>query len=79
MLLSLIIKIKDIHHCKKLIMFMLLSEQATGNPRGLHGRPGSHGHHIGDLWFWFSTLLASVVQPRALLSCVIVMLQVMGK
>jgi len=58
---------------------MLLSEQATGNPHGPYGRPGSHGHHVGDLWFWFSTLLASVVQPRALLSYVSVMLQTMDK
>ena len=60
-------------------MFMLLSEQATGNPQGPYGRPGSRGHHVGYLWFRFSTLLASVVQPRALLSCVSVTLQAVGE
>jgi len=38
-------------------MLMLLSEQATGNPHGPYGWPGSRGHHVGDLWFRFSTLL----------------------
>jgi len=56
-------------------MFMLLSEQAMGNPHGPYGRPGSHGHHVDDPWFRFSMLLASIVRPRALLSCVSVMLQ----
>jgi len=60
-------------------MFMLLSEQTTGNPHGPYGQPGSRGYHVGDPWFRFSTLLASVVQPRALLSCVSVMLQATGK
>jgi len=60
---------------KTLIMFMLLSEQATGNPHGRYGRPGSRGHDVGDPWFRFSTLLESVVQPRVLLSCVSVTLQ----
>ena len=52
---------------------MLLSEQATGNPHGPYGQLGSRGHHVGDPWFRFSTLLASVAQPRALLLCVSVM------
>jgi len=60
-------------------MFMLLSEHAMGNPHGLYRWPGSRGHHVGDPWFRFSMLLASVVQPRALLSCVSVMLQATGK
>jgi len=60
-------------------MFMLLSEQAMGNPHGPYGRPGSHGHHVDDPWFRFSVLLASIVRPRALLSCVSVMLQATGK
>jgi len=47
MMLSLKTKIKDII-AKKLIMFMLLSEQATGNPHGPYRGPGSGGHH--DLW-----------------------------
>jgi len=34
-------------------MFMLLSEQATGNPHGLYGQPSSRGHHVGDLRFMF--------------------------
>jgi len=31
-------------------MFMLLSEQATGNPHGdgPYRRPGCGGHHLGD-------------------------------
>jgi len=64
---------------RKLIVFILLSEQAMGNPHGSYGRPGSCGHHVGDPWFRFSRLLASVVQPKALLSCVSVMLQATGK
>ena len=55
-------------------MFMLLSEHAMGNPHGPYRRYGSGGHHVGDPWFRLSTLLASVVQPGALLSCVSVML-----
>ena len=46
---------------------MLLSEQATGNPHGPYGRPGSRGHHVGDPWFRFSTLLASAGQPSVTL------------
>jgi len=42
-------------------MFMLLSEQATGNPHSPYGRPDSRGHHIGDPWFRFSMLLVSRV------------------
>jgi len=60
-------------------MFMPLSEQATRNPHNPYGRPCSRGHHAGDPWFRFSTLLASVAQPGALLSCVSVMLQATGK
>jgi len=60
-------------------MFMLMSEQATSNPHGPYGRPGSCGHHVGDTWFRFGTLLASVAQSRALLSCVSVVLQATGK
>jgi len=51
-MLSLKIKIKDrlFIIVKKLIMFMLLSELATGNPHGPCRRPGSGGHHLGDPW-----------------------------
>ena len=63
---------------QKLIMFMLLSEQATSNPHGPYGRPSSRGHHVGDPWFRFSTLLARVVQPSVLLSCVSFVLQATG-
>jgi len=59
-------------------MFMLLSEQAMSNPHGPYRRSGSRGHHVGDPWFRFNTLLASLVQPRALLSCVSVMLKATG-
>ena len=55
MMLSLKIKIKDII-VKKLIIFMILSEQAMGNLHGPYRRPGSGGHHFGDPWFTFSTL-----------------------
>ena len=74
-----IIKKKIFIIVKKLIMFMLLSEQAMSNPHGSYGRPGSRGHHVGDPWFRFNPFLASVVQPKALLSCVSVMLQATGK
>ena len=37
-------------------MFMLLSEQAMGNPQGQYWRSGSGGHHVGDPWFGLSTL-----------------------
>jgi len=47
MMLSSKTKIKDII-VKKLIMFMLLSEQATGNPHGPYRQPGSGGHQM--LW-----------------------------
>ena len=67
MMLSVIINIKIFIIIKKLIMFMLLSKQAMGNPHGPYRRPGSRGHHAGDPWFRFSTLPASVVQRRALL------------
>jgi len=60
-------------------MFMLFSEQVMGNPHCPYGRPASCGYHVGDPWFRFITLLASVVQPRALLSCVSVILQVTAK
>jgi len=40
-------------------MFMLLSEEATGNPHGPYRRPGSGGHHLGDPWFRLSTVAAS--------------------
>jgi len=60
-------------------MFMLLSEQAMGNPHDPQGRPGSRWHHVGVPWYRFSMLLASVVQPRALLSCVSVILQATGE
>jgi len=50
-------------------MFLLLSEQATGNSHGPYGRLGSRRHHVGDPWFRFSTLPVSVVQPRALVIC----------
>ena len=33
---------------------------------GPYGRPGAHRHHVGEPWFMFSTLLASVWQPSAL-------------
>jgi len=57
MMLSLKIKIKDINHCKETDhVYMLLSEQATGNPHGPYRRPGSSGHHLGDPWFRPSTL-----------------------
>jgi len=59
MMLSLKIKIKDIHHCKETDHVMLLSEQseqATGNAHGPYRRPGFHGHHLGDPWFRLSTL-----------------------
>jgi len=55
MMLSLKIKIKDII-VKKLIMFMLLSEQATSNRHGPYWRPGSGEHHLGDPWCRLSTL-----------------------
>jgi len=29
-------------------MFMLLSEQARGDPYGPYGRPGAHRHHVGN-------------------------------
>jgi len=29
-------------------MFIVLSEQVTGNPHGPYWRPGSGGHHLGD-------------------------------
>ena len=42
---------------KKLIMFVLLSEQAMGNPHdGPYWRSGSGGHHAGDPWLRLSTL-----------------------
>jgi len=34
-------------------MFVLLSEQATGNPHGPNRRPGCNGHHVGERWFMF--------------------------
>jgi len=37
-------------------MFMLLSEQVTGNPNGPYQRPGSGRHHVVGPWFRFSTL-----------------------
>jgi len=55
MMLSLKTKIEDVI-VKKLIMLMLLSEQATGNPHGPYRRPGSGWHHVGDPWFRFGTL-----------------------
>jgi len=63
-MLSLIIKIKHIYQCEDTdrVYIMLLSEQARG-------------HHVGDPWFRFSMLLASVVQPDELLSCIRVTLQ----
>ena len=36
---------------KTLIMFMVLSEHAPGDPRAPCGRPGARGHHVGDPWF----------------------------
>jgi len=50
---------------KTLILFMLLSEQAMGNPHGPYGRPGSRGHHVGVPWLRFNTLLACIafLQP----------------
>jgi len=41
---------------KKLIIFMLLSEEVTGKPHGPYRRPGSSGHHVSDPWFRLSTL-----------------------
>jgi len=41
-------------------MFMLLSEQTTGNPHGPYGQPGSRGYHVGDPWFRFSTVEVSL-------------------
>ena len=49
-------KLKIFIIVKKLIMFMLLSEQAMGNPHGPYWRSGSGGHHVGDPWFRLSTL-----------------------
>jgi len=48
----------------------------VGDPRGPFGRPVVRGHQVGDLWVRFSMLLASVVQPSALFSCIRVTLQV---
>jgi len=56
MMLSLKTKIKDIHHCKETDHVYAISEQATSNPHGPYGRPGSGRHHVGDPWFRFSTL-----------------------
>jgi len=78
-----IIKIKDIHHCKETGRHIYaIVRTGHGQPTttdGLYRGPGSHGNHVGDPWFGFSMLLASVVQPRALLSCVSVMLQATDK
>jgi len=49
------------------------------DPRGSYGQPGACGHHVGDPWFIFSMLLASVVQPSAFLSCMRVTFQVMDE
>jgi len=78
-MLSLIIKIKDIHHYKETDHVYAIVKTGHGNPHGPYGRPGSRGHHVGDPCSRCGTLLASVVQSRALLSCVSVMLQVTGK
>jgi len=32
-------------------MFILLSEQATGNPHDPYRQHGIRGHHLGDPWF----------------------------
>jgi len=72
-MLLLIIKLNIFINVKTLIVFMLLSEQSYGRPTWF---VRAAWHHVGDPWFRFSMLLASVVQPSAHLSCIRVMLQV---
>jgi len=77
MMLSLMIKIKDFHHCKE-------TNHAYAIVRTSHKKPTWSIRAtwfpwapcwVGDPWFRFNKTLASVVQPWALLSCVSVMLQ----
>jgi len=37
-------------YVETLIMLMLFSEQAEADPRCPCGRPGAHGHCVGDPW-----------------------------
>ena len=63
-MLSLIIKIKDIHHCKE-------TDHVYPIVRTGHGQPtwsiratwfSRHHVHVGDPWYRFSILLASVAR-----------------
>ena len=56
MMLSLKIKIKDIHHCKETDHVHAIVRTGHGNPHGPYQRPGSGEHHLGGPWFRLSTL-----------------------
>jgi len=78
-MLSLIIKVKDIHHCKETDHVYTIVRTGHGQPTWSVRATWFPQHHVGDTWFRFSMSLASVVQPKALLSCASVMLQTTGE
>ena len=78
-MLSLIKEINDVHHCKETGHVLAIVRTGHGQLTWSVRATWFPRHQIGDTWLSVSTLLARVVQPKALLSCASIMLQATGK
>jgi len=69
-MLSLIIEIKDIHHCKETDHVYAIARTGHGQPTWSVRATWFPRQHVGVTWFRFGALLASVVHScHVLVSC----------